>query len=54
MVLINRPIYDHLEKAHIILDINSINGSTIEINKFKIIFTYTDGTSPEKNLKIKI
>ncbi|MCZ3364296.1 MULTISPECIES: hypothetical protein [Methanobacterium] len=44
-------INDPLEKACVLLDINSINGSTMEINKSKIIFTYTDGTSQEKIFK---
>lgn len=44
-------INDPLEKAHVILDITSINGSTMEINKSKVIFTYTDGTSQEERFK---
>lgn len=44
-------INDPLEKAHVILDITSINGSKMEINKSKIVFTYTDGTSQEETFK---
>ncbi|MGB9980562.1 hypothetical protein [Methanobacterium sp.] len=44
-------INDPLEKAHVILNINSINGSMLEINKVKIIFTYTDGTTHEEIFK---
>ena len=44
-------INDPLEKAHVILDITSINESKIEINKSKVIFTYTDGTSQEEIFK---
>lgn len=44
-------INDPLEKAHVILDITSINGSKVEINKSKVIFTYTDSTSQEETFK---
>ena len=44
------PKNDPLKSAKIILTIISIDENSLKINKSKIIFTYTDGTTEEKQI----
>jgi len=47
------PENDPLEKAATILEITSLDENNLEIQKSKIIYTYTDGTSEEKDFQLQ-
>ena len=47
------PKNDPLKSVHIILTIISIDENCLNINKSKIIFSYTDGTTEEKSINLQ-